>query len=234
MDSVVKEIADGVFAIAIWDSSWNSYNNCYLINRVDDVLMIDCCKAEQSDALVAALSQIGVDPNNVKSFIATHGHPDHVGGSGLFVQAEKWIHIHDAGRLSAEQSKEFKEIDCDAGEISGLSFTLLGHHTEGSIALFDPITHCLFCGDHICFFGDKLPSEGLVTFGDDLRAKTETFVAGWSQRPEDRSKYRFDRFIQGLQLLLSYTESRYLATGHGPILRDQIPDFLRSLISRSN
>jgi glyoxylase-like metal-dependent hydrolase (beta-lactamase superfamily II) len=226
----VNEIAGGVYAILIWDPSWSSFNNCYVINREDGVLMIDSCKAEQSDELLAALSQVGVNPKSVKAFLATHGHQDHIGGSDLFDKAEKWIHVREAGRLSETQRAKFKLIDCDEGELWGLSFTLLGHHTAGSIALFDPVSHCLFCGDHICFFGDKLPPEGILTFGHELRVKTAQFIEQWSKSPEDRSKYRFDQFVNGLEKLAHY-DARLLGTGHGPVLHEQITDFLRSLIT---
>lgn len=48
MGHEVHEIADGVYAIAIWDPSWNSFNNCYVIKRADHVLMIDGCKADKA------------------------------------------------------------------------------------------------------------------------------------------------------------------------------------------
>nr|WP_040289214.1 MBL fold metallo-hydrolase [Alicyclobacillus hesperidum] len=227
----VMEIAHGVFGIALWDPSWNSYNNCYLIKRADQFILIDCGKEEQGNELLAALSQIGVDPESIHVLIATHGHKDHIGASHLFTLSEKWIHIQDAARLSAKQYEEFQKIDSDTGELRGLPFTLLGHHTNGSIALYDPTTHCLFCGDHICFFGDKLPQEGLLTSGEDLRVKTRDFVTAWSQSPEDRYRYRFDVFVQGLHLLSSYKEVEFLATGHGPVLRNQIHDFLNSLVA---
>jgi glyoxylase-like metal-dependent hydrolase (beta-lactamase superfamily II) len=230
----VMKITGDVFGIALWDSSWNSYNNCYLIKRSGAFILIDCGKEEQSHELMAALSQIGVDREHIHVLIATHGHKDHTGASHLFTLAEKWIHVHDAVRLSPKQQEEFQKMDSCTGEIRGLSFTLLGHHTEGSIALYDPATHCLFCGDHICFFGEKLPQEGLLTFGAHLRVKTREFVTAWSQNQEDRHKYRFDVFVQGLQLLSSYKEIEFLATGHGPVLRTQIHDFLNSLVSATD
>lgn len=231
MQHVIKEIADNLLAIALWDSSWNSYNNCYLIVRGNGFTLIDCCKSAQEDALLSALSEIDVDPSDVQKLVATHGHQDHVGTSDLFTHAEKWIHIGDKDLLSEEQCREFRFLDQAYGTVCGLAFASLGHHTSGSIALYDSATQCLFCGDHIGFFGDELPAEGVLTFGKDLRAKTIDFVTNWAASPEDRSKYRFDAFVDGLRVLRSFSGPNLLATGHGPVLRDQIPEFLDSVLA---
>jgi hypothetical protein len=45
---------------------------------------------------------------------------------------------------------KFNLMDSDEGELWGLYFTLLGHHTAGSIALFDPVSDCFFLwGPHL-------------------------------------------------------------------------------------
>ena len=225
----VTAICQGVHSLAIWDSSWNSYNNCYLLKRDHEVIMIDCGKMEHGEALLDALRGLGIGPLEVTQFIATHGHEDHVGASSLFENAQKWIHAQDTHRLNDVQRLAFHEIASKDGELCGLSYTLLGHHTDGSLALFDPVTGCLFCGDHICFFGAKTQTDGFLTFGSELRTNTRNFVRQWSNSPEDRSTYRFDRYISGLQSL-SRHDAAFLATGHGPVLTSKIAEFLTNLV----
>ncbi|OLZ08748.1 MBL fold metallo-hydrolase [Sulfobacillus thermosulfidooxidans] len=227
----VTQITDSVFGIALWDPSWHSYNNCYLINRDGKLLLLDCGKEDQGNLLIKALTQLHVESDSIDVFIATHGHSDHIGASHLFQKAEKWIHRDDCDRLSHEQIEVFNTFNSNIGELYGLSYLLLGYHTQGSIALYDTTTHCLFCGDYICFFGDKLPHNGLLTFGQDLRDKTRAFMVSWSQNSTDRHKYQFETFVQGIKLLSSYKDAMFLATGHGPILHKQIADFLDELVS---
>ncbi|PSR29432.1 MAG: hypothetical protein C7B47_01575 [Sulfobacillus thermosulfidooxidans] len=159
---------------------------------------------------------------------------DHIGASRLFRTAEKWIHNYDSDRLSDEQATEFNKLGSDVGGLYGLSYLLLGHHTKGSVVLYDVTTHCLFCGDYICFFGNKVAHNNFLTFGEDLRDKTRAFVTAWSQSPENRHKYQFEMFVHELKLLSSYKEAMYLATGHGSILHHHIVDFINELGSIDN
>ncbi|WP_053958894.1 MBL fold metallo-hydrolase [Sulfobacillus thermosulfidooxidans] len=234
MPFVISKVADSVFGIALWDSSWNSYNNCYVINREGKTLLLDCGKREQSNQLVEALREINVHPDDVDVFIATHGHIDHIGATATFRRAAKWIHADDWDRLSEEQTSEFNKLDSDIGVMYGLSFLRVGHHTNGSIAIYDVNTRCLFCGDYICFFGAKLVDNSLVTFGNDLRKKYHAFVMAWSQSPENRNKYHYESFACGLKVISSFKEAIFLATGHGPILHNNIIDFINELISINN
>lgn len=105
----------------------------------------------------------------------------------------------------------------------------LGHHTPGSVALYDPTARVL-AGDYLCFFREELPPDGLVTEGNGLREKTRTFIAGWSKSPADRQQYHFDQFMRGLQTLGSWDRVDFLATGHGLVLKGGIPQFFAELL----
>jgi flavorubredoxin len=65
-----------------------------------------------------------------------------------------------------------------------------------------------------------------VTYGGELRRKVKNFVNDWAKNAEDRTKYRFDLFIDGVDKLSAF-DARFLATGHGPVLNGQIQEFLR-------
>jgi hypothetical protein len=41
MRVVIEPITSSVHALTIWDESWSSYNNAYVIRRDDDVHWID-------------------------------------------------------------------------------------------------------------------------------------------------------------------------------------------------
>lgn len=41
MDVEVAQVAYGVHAIPVWDSSWNSYNNAYLIESESHTVLVD-------------------------------------------------------------------------------------------------------------------------------------------------------------------------------------------------
>jgi hypothetical protein len=69
-----------------------------------------------------------------------------------------------------------------------------------------------------------------VTHGGELRGKVRNFVNDWAKNAEDRTKYRFDVFIDGADKLSAF-DARFLATGHGPVLVGQIQEFLREVAS---
>lgn len=69
-----------------------------------------------------------------------------------------------------------------------------------------------------------------MTQGNGLREKTHTFIAGWSESPADRQQYHFDQFIRGLKTLTSWDRVDFLATGHGPVLKGDITQFLGELV----
>lgn len=87
-----EKVVEGVYALAVWDASWNSYNNCYAVLGARDTVLIDTGKGEHVDLLIHALSRLQRTPRDVTTILATHGHHDHVGGSVAFAKASKVIH----------------------------------------------------------------------------------------------------------------------------------------------
>lgn len=224
-------ITEHVHAFAVWDESWKSFNNCYLFLRKDQVLLVDCGKEMHAEHLVEALNRLGRRPEEVTHVIATHGHKDHVGAIGQFPNARAWLHPRDRDLLSPELKERFSADLPDQGSVLDFDTLLLGHHTPGSVALFHRPTRTLIAGDHFCFFGEGLPPGGLVSPAPELRQRAMEFVSGWAQHEENRSKYRFDHFMQGLRALQQY-ESVAFCSGHGGVVTGSIPQFIAELISR--
>lgn len=184
------------FALAIWDPTWNSYNNCYLTKQGQGWAIIDCGKQAHTAELTAAIHEVGLQPQDIASVIMTHGHRDHVGGLALFVEAEAWMSSLDASLVSDEAGLCLRPMD-NVHAVEGLTVIPLGHHTPGSVALYDPAARVLYAGDYVCFFREELPPDGLVTEGNGLREKTHTFIAGWSESPADRQQYHLASSLEG-------------------------------------
>lgn len=253
MDSFeLQEVTSGAYVLAVWDSSWNSYNSCYAL--VDDagVILFDSWKADHSDLLVANLAQLKRGPDNVTELLATHGHRDHVGGSILLDRTRKRIHPYDLPLLSPEVRSGFSASLPSTGAVGAFDCVLLGQHTTGSVALFHRSTRLLFCGDHICFFGGPFSDEGFVSRAKDVRDHFTRSVADWAKNwppakedrkrmeedlagrpPQDRERYNFDLFIRGVRTLQQF-DAIALCTGHGTVLHGEITAFLGGLIEASD
>lgn len=230
MTYAIKAVNEQVHIFARWDETWKSYNNCYLVSTGDRRVMIDCGKAEHAAELLEALRELGLAPEDITHLLATHGHKDHVGAYTLFSRASMYIHPADRERLTAGAQQRFSLDAPDDGMLLDFSCVRLNHHTPGSVAFFHHPSGTLLVGDHLCFFGEALPDDGLVSAGSQLRERARAFVAGWAQNPEDRSRYRFDDFLEGLKTLQRFP-SLALCTGHGGVLTGDIQEFLGDLVS---
>ena len=240
-------VVDGVFALAVWDHSWGSYNDCYLV--VDDrgLTLVDTGKSDHGPALLDALTDIGRVPGDVRTVLATHGHHDHVGGSGVFPDALKKIHREDHGLIPEPLRVQFQPDLPSTGTVGNFECVLLGQHTTGSVGLFHHPTSVLFCGDHVCFFGAPLPDGQLVSPAADTRDRFRKVAAAWHSTwppagqateeidadlarrpPQDQRRYDFERFQVGVAALRQFRAAA-LCTGHGPVLVGGIQDFLADL-----
>ena len=223
MQTVVEQIAPTVFGLAIWDEAWSSYNNAYAIVRDHGTILVDAWKLEHTTALRQVLQDIGLEPDGVEALILTHGHRDHIGGAALCADQPKWIHRADLELVPPDLRFGGWHDLPDAGEVLGLDCIHWGDHTPGSVALFDPTSKMLFAGDPICFFGEPLEQDRLVGTGTHLRAAFLEYVRSGQIWQDPRTSP--DRFRAGLQRLRQF-DAEYLATGHGLVLRGEIPEFL--------
>ncbi|MGI1658813.1 MAG: MBL fold metallo-hydrolase [Desulfitobacterium sp.] len=227
MESKLDKVVGDIYVYATWDDEWDTYNNCYILLREDDVILIDSGKKEHSAHLVSALEKLGKMPEDVTHIIFTHGHRDHVGGSVVFPRATKVIHREDLFLLDSEMKTSFKILESDHGKIQDLIYFKVLHHTNGSIVIYEPEHRIIFCGDFICFFGQEIPPEGFVSEGIALCDWFQQLVVQLS--PEEKESLRVDQLYSGLRKL-QYINSNYLCTGHGPVICGAINSFFRLLL----
>ena len=227
MDIRFEPITPDIHALAIWDESWNSYNNSYILLRGAQVILIDTGRATHLEPLINALAHLGKTPDDVTTLIATHGHKDHVGNSLAFRHAQKLIHANDLALLNDDLKAAYAATLPDDGEVLGLQCVLLGHHSPGSVALFDEASGVLFAADHLCFFGDDLPEGKLIAHNAELRERGYRFIKNWAADPKVKLKFKFDVFSAGLETLHKrFNAAQFFCTGHGGVLDGDIAAFL--------
>ncbi len=229
MKSIVEKIHEGLYAIAIWDDTWKSFNNCYLICVEDEKILIDTGKAIQSQELAMALDNIGIEKEDITTIVLTHGHWDHVGGIGIFPNAEKFIHSRDYQLLRSEELKDVMQLNSDTGTIKGLKYKWVGHHTPGSIVLYSSYHKALFAGDLHSFFGEETEGQ-IVGEWKEIRDKSINFVKELVHTENAYSEHKLDEYFQGLRFISSL-DVDYLCTGHGMVLKDNIGEFIMDLLS---
>jgi glyoxylase-like metal-dependent hydrolase (beta-lactamase superfamily II) len=228
MENLFESVKENVYVLAIWDSTWNSYNNCYFIVQEDGITLIDSSKEEHSSYLVQALRQIGKTPEDVTLLLATHGHEDHVQGAAIFPNAKKYIHHQERSLIEYPEPDEFDFTLLNRGVIQNFEYFWVGHHTPGSLAFYHHPSKVLFTGDFLCFFGDPLSKDGLVSVGNDLRHEWLEFL-----RNGGVEKDKLNGFLNGLRAMNAF-DVEVMCTGHGGVLVGDIKSFISELLTIGN
>jgi hydroxyacylglutathione hydrolase len=117
--------------------------------------------------LYQLLKMLKIDLKDIKHVVNTHGHFDHVGGNGYFIEADIAIHDADAaivekgdanlsyadffdGRLKPREVRtRLKEGDVVSAGGMELEVIHTPGHTPGSICLYDRKSGTLFTGDTV-------------------------------------------------------------------------------------
>ncbi|MBY0146436.1 MBL fold metallo-hydrolase [Neobacillus niacini] len=228
MDYLFESVKENVYVLAIWDSTWNSYNNCYFIVQEDGITLIDSSKEMHSAFLVQALQQLGKSPEDVKLVLATHGHEDHVQGTSIFKNAKKYIHHLERSFIEYQEPDEFNFDLLNHGVIQQFEYVWVGNHTPGSLAFYLKPSKVLFTGDFLCFFGDPLSKDGLVSAGNDLRHEWLEFL-----RNGGVAKETLNGFLNGL-IAMNAFDAEFMCTGHGGVLVGDIKSFISELLTVGN
>lgn len=232
MKKTVECITDNLYTLSYYDDSWQSYNNMYFYICNKDIGFVDSGKNEHKKVIGNVLNEFNRKVSDVSWFIATHGHKDHIGGCDIFTNAEKFIHRNDFNLLPNKFKlffKDIKNLDKVLNNVSRFEIIHLGHHTMGSIAVFDHELKVLFIGDHICFFGLPLSVEGVVCEGYDLRRKEKELIKQLIKDPKTYEKENLGLFFKKLKKLSKYN-IKYLCTGHGIVIKNDVKRFIKEII----
>lgn len=229
----IQLLGSDLWAISLYDVTWRTWINCYLLRRGATIALIDSGKPEQSGALSGALASLGVRPGEVTDLVLTHGHLDHVGGASMMSNATCHLHaldlplIADRGLVCPSlQSPVERAGTVHLGNTS-LEYLVTGHHTPGSWVLWDPGAEALFSGDFICWFNERLPADGNVKAGlSELEARLLRFAGWWTSSPRfgDPAAFR-----QAVTDLVQRWKPQLLCSGHGPVLEGDVTSFLLAI-----
>jgi glyoxylase-like metal-dependent hydrolase (beta-lactamase superfamily II) len=143
------EVADRVHAVPLLGAT------AFAILE-DEVTIVDAGLRGSLPRLHAAIAALGRSPREIRRFVVTHAHPDHIGGA---FGAEILLHPADrlrstrlnAGALARRMSWLPTTTDLADGDLlpvlGGLRVIHAPGHTAGSVCLFGERDGLLFCGD---------------------------------------------------------------------------------------
>jgi glyoxylase-like metal-dependent hydrolase (beta-lactamase superfamily II) len=230
MKNVVENITERVTGLAFWSEDWNTYRNYYIIKGNEGYILIDTGDKDNKEELIKSLEDQNIRIGEIHTVILTHGHKDHSGNVSLFENADIYVHSKDKDLIEECENLEF--LYDTNGLLHGLEWKLTGGHTAGSISIYDRESKILFIGDMICFFGVPLPEEGLVSAAEDIRFMWMELVAsgGLSQMLNSQN-IDVEDYIAALKTLAEYN-IKYLCTGHGVVLKEDIPYFLSNTANK--
>ncbi len=134
-------------------------SNIYVVGNT----VIDAGTGFNFTRLMSMFSAMKKELGSIEWVINTHGHFDHIGGNGYFINAKVAIHELDAPILEKGDAElsfcDFfdgnmhpKQVDRklkEGDEINGLRVIHTPGHSPGSICLYDEKNRILFSGDTI-------------------------------------------------------------------------------------
>lgn len=154
---MIKKIGDNIVLIQLSDID----SNIYVLGDT----VIDTGTGFNFTRMYATMKAFKMDPKAIRHVVNTHGHFDHIGGNGYFINADVAIHEDDAGiiekgdiersyadffdgRLSPrEVERKLKEGDVIEAQGFELEIVHTPGHTPGSICLIDRKQGVMFSGD---------------------------------------------------------------------------------------
>jgi glyoxylase-like metal-dependent hydrolase (beta-lactamase superfamily II) len=147
--SSLTEVADRIFAVPLIGAT------AFAILE-EDITVVDAGLHGSLPRLHAAIASLGRSPREIRRFVVTHAHPDHIGGA---FGAEILLHPADRvrswrfnpGSLARRLSRLPMTTDLADGDLlpvlGGLRVIHAPGHTVGSVCLFGERDGLLFCGD---------------------------------------------------------------------------------------
>lgn len=156
------KIIDGIFAYT-WKSNFENNSNMYYFGEPLNILF-DPGLNNYVDLRMMEMQKDGLNPENIKYIVNTHGHPDHFEGSTYFMGKNIPIAMHKdeidfvnkIGPMFCEMmGMQFPDIKFD--KVLGEGKWKIGNteleifatpgHSPGSICIYWPEKKTLVCGD---------------------------------------------------------------------------------------
>jgi glyoxylase-like metal-dependent hydrolase (beta-lactamase superfamily II) len=157
---MLTRIAENVYGFV-----WNDYrqNNCntYLIDG-DRRILIDPGHARLFGHVEQGLARLGLSRDDVDLVLATHGHPDHLEGVGLFegkslfaISQTEYRFVTSQGRYAAQLPRPDFFLASGSLKFGELRFEVIETpgHSPGGICLYWPFMKALFPGDLVFLQG---------------------------------------------------------------------------------
>lgn len=179
-----------------------THTNSYAVGRQDVVLVEPATPYEDEQReWIAWAREFASTGRRLVALLATHHHPDHVGGAALLARElglPIWAHELTAARIDAPVARRLADGDA---VVEGWTALHTPGHAPGHVCLFEPKSRTAIVGDMIASVGTILiaPGDGdMQVYLEQLArlAKLDAFVALPAHGdPVDRPTAVFERYI---------------------------------------
>ena len=124
--------------------------SAYVLVRGNEAAVIDTGVAGSESAIGDALAAASLDWGAVRHVVLTHHHPDHAGSIGdvLTAAVNATAYAGEADVASITAPRPVSSV-ADGDEVFGLQIVATPGHTDGHIAIYDPLGRVLVAGDAI-------------------------------------------------------------------------------------
>ncbi len=158
-----------------------THTNTFLVGTGDTVLVEPATPyADEQDLMVAWVERARAEGKNVQAIIATHHHPDHVGGAGVLCKRlglPLWAHPMTAQRLEGIVSidrlvEDGEQIELDGPTPTALTAVHTPGHAPGHLCFVDRDSGMMIAGDMIASIGTIIvePFDGdMALYLESLR-----------------------------------------------------------------
>ncbi|HEU4405008.1 MAG TPA: MBL fold metallo-hydrolase [Polyangiaceae bacterium] len=153
-----------------------THTNSYALGA-REVLLVEPATPDDDEraAWLAWAQRLRAEGRTLVALVATHHHPDHVGGADFFARAlglPLWAHALTAERLARPVDRLLREgeaLRLDGPEAQAWQVLHTPGHAPGHICLHEPALGALVVGDMVASVGTILIAPGDGDMGEYLR-----------------------------------------------------------------